>query len=94
MSIGGATSGVSFGDDGEARDFADRVWEVFGGGAGQVDGELRPFGGVEVDGFDVGGLFFYSAYCREEVQTVLTGCGVLQTTKIITRLDGLRLRRR
>ena len=65
LSIGGATSQISFKDEGEANDFADKLWQVFGPPGG-IDGALRPFGSVEVDGFDVGMLLVSrsSSSCR------------------------------
>ena len=58
LSSGGATSQFSFGNQGEASTFADVMWGLFGP-AGNVDMELRPFGMVEIDGFDVGSLALF-----------------------------------
>ncbi|TVY49745.1 Endochitinase, partial [Lachnellula occidentalis] len=51
LSMGGATGDISFAGDGQAVAFADTLWGLFGP-VGNVDVTLRPFGSVEVDGFD------------------------------------------
>ncbi|TVY35680.1 Endochitinase, partial [Lachnellula subtilissima] len=51
LSMGGSTGGFSFAGDGQAVAFADTLWGLFGP-VGSMDVMLRPFGGVEVDGFD------------------------------------------
>jgi hypothetical protein len=53
LSIGGATSQFDFVSAEQARTFGDVLWDLFGP-PGSVDVELRPFGTVEIDGFDVG----------------------------------------
>ncbi len=53
LSIGGATSQFDFASSEQASTFGDVMWDLFGP-PGNVDAELRPFGTVEVDGFDVG----------------------------------------
>jgi len=53
LSIGGATSQISFTGEDQAKDFGDVLWNLFGP-PGNVDDGLRPFGNVEVDGFDIG----------------------------------------
>ena len=55
LSIGGATSTSSFTNDTQAQQFASTVWNLFGGGT-EYDDQLRPFGSVVLDGFDVGEL--------------------------------------
>ena len=55
LSMGGATGQISFTDDTQAAAFADVLWNLFGP-PGNVDVMLRPFEGVEIDGFDVGSL--------------------------------------
>lgn len=52
LSIGGSASQISFTGDDQARNFADVLWNLFGP-PGNVDIGLRPFGNVEVDGFDI-----------------------------------------
>ncbi|KAH7350951.1 glycoside hydrolase superfamily [Rhexocercosporidium sp. MPI-PUGE-AT-0058] len=52
MSVGGATSQISFGGEDQARNFGDVLWNLFGP-AGNIDDGLRPFGDIEVDGFDI-----------------------------------------
>lgn len=52
ISIGGATSNTSFDSDGDARDAARRLWQLFGEGSESSD--LRPLANVTVDGFDIG----------------------------------------
>ena len=57
LSVGGADGNIMFESEQEAKDFGDTLWGLFGpmGGEGaSVDVGLRPFGEVEVDGFDVG----------------------------------------
>lgn len=57
LSVGGADGNIMFESEEEAKGFADVLWGLFGpmGGEGvSVDVGLRPFGEVEVDGFDVG----------------------------------------
>jgi chitinase len=53
LSIGGATGNIVFRNDGEAQDFADVLWKIFGP-TGDIDDGLRPFGDVVIDGFDIG----------------------------------------
>jgi hypothetical protein len=53
LSIGGVTSNIKFGSEKAAKTFARVLWDLFGP-PGNVDVELRPFGDVEVDGFDIG----------------------------------------
>ena len=55
LSIGGSTSQISFSSATQAKNFGDVLWNVFGP-PGNVDIELRPFGTVSIDGFDVGPL--------------------------------------
>lgn len=57
LSIGGSTSNIKFGSVGAATKFAGVLWNLFGP-AGNVNPELRPFGDVEVDGFDIGSCSF------------------------------------
>ncbi|PVH80767.1 glycoside hydrolase family 18 protein [Cadophora sp. DSE1049] len=52
LSVGGATSQISFTGEEQARNFGDVLWNLFGP-PGNVDDGLRPFGNVEVDGFDI-----------------------------------------
>ncbi|TVY15364.1 Chitinase 3 [Lachnellula arida] len=61
VEYGGITGGFNFGGDGQAAAFADTLWGLFGP-VGSVDIMLRPFGGVEVDGFDVGEMTFASSF--------------------------------
>lgn len=53
LSIGGATSQISFPTAASASTFATTMWNLFGP-PGNVDMGLRPFGTVQIDGFDVG----------------------------------------
>jgi hypothetical protein len=53
ISIGGATAGVSFASESEAVNFGNTLWDIFGP-TGNVDADLRPFGDVVLDGFDIG----------------------------------------
>ncbi|RDW62814.1 hypothetical protein BP5796_11116 [Coleophoma crateriformis] len=52
LSIGGATSQISFTTPDEAIIFASVLWELFGP-VGKTSVNLRPFGNVSVDGFDI-----------------------------------------
>jgi chitinase len=65
ISIGGSLGNATFSSVANAQEGARLLWDTFGGGSG-VDAGLRPFGEVEVDGFDIGrmlsfGLFPYFA---------------------------------
>jgi hypothetical protein len=54
LSIGGGEgSNIKFASEKAAKSFAGMLWGLFGP-TGGVDEGLRPFGGVEVDGFDIG----------------------------------------
>lgn len=53
LSIGGANSNINFSSEKQAKTFATVLWNLFGP-VGNVDLQLRPFGMVEVDGFDIG----------------------------------------
>ncbi|KAE8445649.1 hypothetical protein EG329_012946 [Mollisiaceae sp. DMI_Dod_QoI] len=52
LSVGGAASSISFTGTNQAKAFATTLWNVFGP-TGNVDADLRPFGDVIVDGFDI-----------------------------------------
>ena len=52
LSLGGAIGTTTFTSDSQATGFAQQLWDLFGGGTGSPD--LRPFGSVKVDGFDIG----------------------------------------
>ena len=54
LSIGGAASQISFSSESEASTFGDVLWNLFGPPGNVEYSELRPFGTVEIDGFDVG----------------------------------------
>ncbi|KAM0797505.1 CHIT30 chitinase [Usnea florida] len=51
LSLGGATGVTNFTNDAQATTFATTLWNLFGGG--MTDSDMRPFGNVTVDGFDV-----------------------------------------
>ena len=53
LSLGGATGTSKFSSDSQASTFATQLWNLFGGGTGE-DSNLRPFGDVKLDGFDIG----------------------------------------
>ncbi len=54
VSLGGSVGNSTFSSDTEAQQFAVTVWDLFGGGTGRLDPDLRPFGTtVTVDGFDI-----------------------------------------
>ncbi len=52
LSLGGALSTTAFSSDTQATAFATTIWNLFG--SGTSDSDLRPFGPVKVDGFDIG----------------------------------------
>ena len=49
LSIGGASGSYGFTSDNEAQQFADELWNLFGGGSS----DTRPFGNSVIDGFDL-----------------------------------------
>ena len=51
LSLGGASGVTNFTSDAQATDFASNLWNLFGGGTNNSD--MRPFGSVKIDGFDV-----------------------------------------
>ena len=51
LSIGGAASSSVFTSDAQATTFANTIWNLFGGGT--EDSDLRPFGNIKLDGFDI-----------------------------------------
>lgn len=51
LSLGGSLSNVSLESDAHATQVAYTLWNIFGGGTNSSD--LRPFGSVKLDGFDV-----------------------------------------
>ena len=53
LSIGGSTSNIKFTSEKQAKNFGTVLLNLFGP-PGNVDVELRPFGMMEVDGFDIG----------------------------------------
>ncbi|GAV54123.1 hypothetical protein ZYGR_0AK06250 [Zygosaccharomyces rouxii] len=48
LSLGGASGQYGFSDDNEGEQFAQKLWDTFGGGSS----DQRPFGDAVVDGFD------------------------------------------
>lgn len=54
LSLGGADADVTLKSDKQGEQIADTLWNLFGGG--QKNPELRPFGDVKLDGFDLGML--------------------------------------
>lgn len=51
LSLGGASGTTNFTSDTQATSFASTVWNLFGGG--NLTSNMRPFGSVKVDGFDI-----------------------------------------
>ena len=51
LSLGGANGVTNFTSDAQATSFAKNLWNLFGGG--MTDSDMRPFGEVKLDGFDV-----------------------------------------
>lgn len=62
LGVGGSTGRISFSGPDQANAFGDVLWDVFGP-SGNVDPQLRPFGTVEVDGFDIGSSLFLVVSC-------------------------------
>ncbi|KAI9728146.1 MAG: hypothetical protein M1828_004607 [Chrysothrix sp. TS-e1954] len=64
MSIGGSRSSTSFASASDAEDAATTLWNVFGAGFSTLD--LRPFGPLSLDGFDIdhenGGVDYYDVF--------------------------------
>ncbi|MCJ1350300.1 MAG: Chitinase 3 [Icmadophila ericetorum] len=52
LSLGGADDTSLFTSDQQAQTFATQIWNLFGGGTGEKS-DLRPFGNVKFDGFDI-----------------------------------------
>lgn len=53
LGLGGQHGNATFEHEQEARDGAEMLWNLFGGGNGQSS-SMRPFGNVTIDGFDMG----------------------------------------
>ena len=51
LSLGGAAGVTNFTNDAQASKVATNLWNLFGGG--MTDSDMRPFGKVKIDGFDV-----------------------------------------
>lgn len=51
LSLGGSTGVTNFTSDAQATSFATNLWNLFGGG--MTNSNMRPFGSVKIDGFDV-----------------------------------------
>ena len=52
LSLGGSLATTAFSSDDPAAKFATTLWNLFGAGTG-ADAGLRPFGDVQIDGFDI-----------------------------------------
>ena len=65
LSLGGASGSYGFTSDSEAEEFAQTVWDMFGGGSS----DTRPFGDSIVDGFDLdiegGSTVGYAAFSNK-----------------------------
>lgn len=61
LSLGGAIATTAFSSDDQATQFATTLWDLFGAGTG-LDADLRPFGDVQIDGFDVDNEDHSTAY--------------------------------
>ena len=79
LSIGGGAGNVTFTSDEEATAFATQVWQLFGGDT-QTLKDLRPYGDVVLDGFDLG---ISRPSCR-----IRGACAddISQTTRLMTPL--------
>jgi hypothetical protein len=53
LSIGGSTASITFDTESDASAFGSVIWDLFGP-QGNIDSDLRPFGSVSIDGFDIG----------------------------------------
>jgi chitinase len=53
LSIGGSSGSIMFNTKSEASAFGGIIWDLFGP-QGKIDLDLRPFGSVSIDGFDIG----------------------------------------
>lgn len=64
MSLGGAVdySNVVLSGDDEGKAVADTLWNLFGGGNNETLKDLRPFGDVKLDGFDLGWFSHFSLW--------------------------------
>ena len=51
LSLGGASGVTNFTSDAQASKIATNIWNLFGGG--MTDSDMRPFGKVKIDGFDI-----------------------------------------
>ena len=51
LSLGGASGVTNFTSDEQATSIAQNLWNLFGGG--MTDSDMRPFGAVKIDGFDI-----------------------------------------
>jgi chitinase len=80
LSLGGASGAYGFTGDAEAESFADTVWDMFLGGAG----DLRPFGAESLDGVDLdiegGGPAGYAAFVHRLRSTMDAAAGDLLIT--------------
>lgn len=63
LSLGGAVADAKFDHEHQAAEFASTLWNLFGSGTGEDPG-LRPFGQVQVDGFDIGESFSRTYHSR------------------------------
>jgi chitinase len=55
LSIGGGGQSIIFNTASDASAFGGVIWDLFGP-MGNIDADLRPFGDVSIDGFDIGRL--------------------------------------
>jgi chitinase len=63
LSIGGGGQSIIFNTASDASAFGGVIWDLFGP-SGNIDADLRPFGDVSIDGFDIGrSLTSFSRYC-------------------------------
>jgi len=53
LSLGGAEATTAFSSTSQADTFATQLWNLFGAGTGESS-DMKPFGAVKVDGFDLG----------------------------------------
>lgn len=68
VSIGGSLGNATFSSTAAATTGATMMWNMFGGGNG-IDSSLRPFGDVQVDGFDISTSSFMVTLHLESANT-------------------------
>lgn len=76
LSLGGADADVTLQSDSDGEKIADTIWNLFGGGT--ENSELRPFGDIKLDGFDLG--------MQSQLIYDSNKANAMQTTNLVTLL--------